>query len=73
MFTSSFQALGKGICLGPVPALTDHPFREATEIITNYITCQVVFRARERNREEGKDAILDMLLRDVSSNKAIFE
>ena len=51
----------------------EHPFSEATEIINNYIICQVVFRAREINQDKGKDAILDMLLREVSSNKAIFE
>lgn len=50
-----------------------HPFGEATEITNNYITCQVVFRAREINQDKGKDAILDMLFREISSNKAISE
>lgn len=56
-----------------VPAVVKHPFGEVTEIINNYIICQVVFRAREINQDTGKDAILDMLLGEVSSNKAIFE
>lgn len=54
-----------------VPALTEHPSSEATAIIANYVVCQVMSGARARNQEEGKD--LDMVLREVSSNKTIFE
>lgn len=51
----------------------EHTVSETGTIINNYIMYHVVFRVRKINQDKGKDAILDRLLRQVSSDKAIFE
>ena len=56
---------------GP-PAVLEHTLSE-TGTINNYIMYCVVFSVRKKNQDKGKDAILDRLLRQVSSDKAIFE
>lgn len=56
-----------------LPALVEHTLSETGTIINNYIMYHVGFRVRKINQDKGKDAILDRLLRQVSSDKAIFE
>lgn len=51
----------------------EHTLSETGTVINNCIMYRVVFRVREINQDKGKDAILDRLLRQVSSDKAIFE